>query len=109
MGDRGIRLSVGQRQRIAIARELFRNSQILILDEATSALDTESENFIKKNIEDLKGNKTIIMIAHRLSTVKKADYIYVLEKGKIVEEGTFNELFVNKNTNFYQMCQLQSF
>jgi len=109
LGDRGIKLSVGQRQRIAIARELYRNPQILIFDEATSALDTESENFIKRSIEDLKGNKTIIMIAHRLSTVKSADYIYVIDKGKVIEEGSFAALFENKNSKFYQMCQLQSF
>lgn len=109
IGDRGIRLSVGQRQRVAIARELYRGTKILILDEATSALDTESENCIKESIEELKGNKTIIIIAHRLSTVKSADYIYVIDKGRIIEQGGFDDLYKDEKSKLYQMCRLQSF
>ncbi len=109
LGDRGIKLSVGQRQRIAIARELYRNPQIIIFDEATSALDTESENYIKKSIDNFRGNKTIIMIAHRLSTIKGADYIYVMDNGRIIEEGSFDALYGNKSSKFYQICQLQGF
>lgn len=109
VGDRGVKLSVGQRQRIAIARELYRDTPILILDEATSSLDTESENYIKRSIESLKGNKTLIIIAHRLSTIKHADYIYLIDGGRIIEEGSLKDLFENKDTKFYKMCQLQSF
>ena len=109
VGDRGINLSVGQRQRIAIARELYRDPEILIFDEATSALDTESEQFIQKSIEEIKGTKTMILIAHRLSTIKNADYIYVLDHGFVVEEGKFDELYENQQTKFYEMCKMQSF
>lgn len=109
VGDRGINLSVGQRQRIAIARELYREPELLIFDEATSALDTESEQFIQKSIEAVKGTKTMILIAHRLSTIKNADYIYVLDHGQVVEEGTFDILYGNPQSKFYEMCKLQSF
>ncbi|MEX2602202.1 MAG: ABC transporter ATP-binding protein, partial [Balneolaceae bacterium] len=77
VGDRGVRLSGGQRQRLFIARELYKNPNLLILDEATSALDTESERYIQKSIDSLKGSMTVVIIAHRLSTIKNADYIYV--------------------------------
>lgn len=109
VGDRGINLSVGQRQRVSIARELYRDPEILIFDEATSALDTESEQFIQKSIETVKGTKTMILIAHRLSTIKNADYIYVLDQGKVAEEGTFQELYSNTGSRFYKMCEQQSF
>ena len=92
IGERGIRLSGGQRQRIGIARALYHNPQVLILDEATSALDNETEKSVMDAIKNLGKNKTIILIAHRLSTVKKCDKIFLMEKGKIKNEGIFEEL-----------------
>jgi ATP-binding cassette, subfamily B, bacterial MsbA len=92
VGDRGALLSGGQRQRIAIARALLRNTPILILDEATSALDTELERQIQDQLDALMRNRTTLVIAHRLSTVEKADRILVMEAGRIVEMGTHAEL-----------------
>ena len=106
VGDRGVRLSVGQRQRISLARAIIRNPQLLLLDEATSALDSESERLIQKSIEDIAKETTIVVIAHRLSTITGADYIYVLDKGRVVEEGTFEELIAKQNI-FYRMVELQ--
>ncbi len=108
IGDKGIKLSGGQRQRIAIARELFKEPEIMIFDEATSALDTESEHLIQKSINLLKGERTIVIIAHRLSTVRNCDYIYVLNDGRIVEEGSFDELYGDRNSRFFSMCQKQN-
>jgi subfamily B ATP-binding cassette protein MsbA len=108
IGDRGIKLSSGQRQRLAIARELFKEPELLILDEATSALDTESELHIQKSIHELKGKMTVILIAHRLSTIRNADYIYVLSDSRIVEEGTFDELMEDEGSEFRRMCELQN-
>ncbi|MVO07705.1 ATP-binding cassette domain-containing protein [Flavobacterium sp. TP390] len=107
VGDRGVSLSGGQKQRIAIARELYRNPKILILDEATSALDSETENNIIESLEQLNGKITIIVIAHRLSTIKKADEIYVLEKGKIIENGTYNELLNRNNSRMAEFIKMQ--
>jgi ABC-type multidrug transport system fused ATPase/permease subunit len=109
IGDRGFKLSVGQRQRLAIARELFKKPEILILDEATSALDSESEAAIQQSIDSFKRNKTIIIIAHRLSTIKNCDYIYVFSKGSIVEHGTFKDLYDNVGSQFRNMCNMQEF
>ena len=107
IGDRGLKLSGGQRQRLAIARELYKKPEILILDEATSALDSKSEAFIQQSIDSLKQKKTIIIIAHRLSTVKNCDHIYVLSKGRVVEQGTFKNLYDNEGSQFRNMCNLQ--
>ncbi len=92
VGDRGALLSGGQRQRIAIGRALLKNAPILILDEATSSLDTQSERRIQDALSALMQNRTTLVIAHRLSTVEKADRIIVLDRGKIVESGTHAEL-----------------
>jgi ABC-type multidrug transport system fused ATPase/permease subunit len=99
IGERGVRLSGGQRQRIGIARALYHNPQILILDEATSALDNQTEKAIMDAVNNLGNNITIIIIAHRLSTVKKCDQIYLLEKGELKNQGTFDEL-VKTSENF---------
>lgn len=107
LGDRGTRLSGGQRQRIALARALIRKPDILILDEATSSLDSESEIKIQQAIENLAGNMTIIIVTHRLSTVKNADIIYVLENGCLIETGTWAKLVSNKNGYFQKMQELQ--
>lgn len=106
IGDRGVMLSGGQRQRIAIARALLSNPDILVLDEATSALDTVSEHLVQQAIERLSSDRTSIVIAHRLSTVQKADQIVVLEKGKIIEIGTHREL-LNKGGRYTHLYSLQ--
>jgi len=108
IGDRGVLLSGGERQRLAIAREFFKEPSILIFDEATSSLDTQSEKYIQESIAKLKGQVTVIMIAHRLSTVKSCDYIYVLENGRIVEEGPPDTLIEEKDSFFRKMCKLQN-
>ena len=93
LGDKGVNLSGGQRQRVSIARELYKDARLLIFDEATSALDTESEVNIQRHIDQFRGRKTMILIAHRLSTVKNSDMIFVLKDGRIVEHGTYEGLY----------------
>jgi len=107
LGDDGLNISGGQRQRITISRELIRNTPILIFDEATSSLDTETERKIQDGIDKSHGERTIIIIAHRLSTIRNADKIFVLEKGELIEEGSYDELY-NKNSRFRQMIDSQS-
>lgn len=106
MGDHGILISGGQKQRISMARELFKEPEILILDEATSALDSETEQVIQENLEKLKGNFTMIIIAHRLSTIKNADFIYLLESGNIINYGNYESL-LDLSDKFKRMVDLQ--
>lgn len=107
VGDGGSSLSGGQRQRVAIARAVLKNPPIMILDEATSALDTESEKVVQDALENMMANKTSIVIAHRLSTVKNADLIVVMKKGSIVEKGTHQEL-IAKGGMYTKLVSLQS-
>lgn len=104
VGERGVQLSGGQRQRIGIARALYHDAEVLILDEATSALDGITEKLIMDAIHDFSGKKTIIMIAHRLATVKQCDQIYLMAAGKVVDSGTYGELS-DRNTTFKRMAQ----
>jgi ABC-type multidrug transport system fused ATPase/permease subunit len=108
LGDSGMKISGGQKQRISIARELYRGCNILLMDEATSALDSETEQQIQANINSLKGKYTIIIIAHRLSTVKTADVIYLLDKGVVAAQGPFDQL-VQISPQFKHMVELQEF
>lgn len=108
LANNGINLSGGQKQRISIARELYKDSDFLFMDEATSALDSETENLIQKNIEKMKGVKTLVIAAHRLSTIKEADRILIMDKGALHAVGTFNELMKN-NSMFKKMIEMQSF
>ncbi|KTC65596.1 ABC transporter, ATP binding/permease protein MsbA (plasmid) [Legionella adelaidensis] len=107
VGENGVLLSGGQRQRIAIARAILKDAPILILDEATSALDSESERYIQKALEHVMKNRTTIVIAHRLSTIQQADKIIVLQKGKVVEQGTHEEL-LKLNTHYAQLYNIQT-
>ena len=107
VGERGIKLSGGQKQRIAIARALLRDPRILILDEATSALDSESEKLVKEALKELMKNRTTFIIAHRLSTIREADNILVINKGKIVEQGTHQELSQMQNGLYSNLLKLQ--
>ena len=108
IGDKGVRLSGGQKQRLFIARELFKRPDLLILDEATSALDSESEQFVKQSIDKLKGKITVVIIAHRLSTIKDVDYIYVLNNGRLLEGGRYEDLVANNDSKFAEMVGLQN-
>lgn len=107
IGDRGIRLSGGERQRIVLARAIIRRPSILVLDEATSALDTENENRIQEALDRLKGTMTIIVVAHRLSTIRHADQIIVIDDGKLAERGTYTELSSKKEGVFSKLVSNQ--
>jgi len=108
IGDRGSKLSGGQRQRVSIARAILKNPPILILDEATSALDTESEKMVQEALENLMLNRTTLVVAHRLSTIKRADEICVMHEGQIVERGKHDEL-IALNGYYKRLCDMQSF
>ena len=104
VGDRGVRLSGGERQRVAIARELFKNPRLLIFDEASSALDAHSERYVQQSIDNMRGKRTVLIITHRLASVRNCDRIYVFANGQIAEHGTFVELFTDPNSLFRKMC-----
>lgn len=108
VGERGIKLSGGQKQRIAIARAFLKNAPILILDEATSSLDSATERCIHESLHDIMLNKTTLVIAHRLSTLKDMDRILVLSHGSIIEDGSLQELLSNKDGHFYKLWQMQA-
>ena len=108
VGERGLLLSGGQKQRLGIARAFLKNSPIIIFDEATSALDNESEFYIKKAIENLMKDKTVIIIAHRFSTINNVDKIIVIDEGKIIEQGSQIQLLQNKNGKFKKLYDLQT-
>jgi ABC-type multidrug transport system fused ATPase/permease subunit len=107
VGERGVKLSGGQRQRIAIARAILKDPKILILDEATSSLDAESEKLVQEALDGLMQNRTTIIIAHRLATVRNVDCIYVIKDGTILESGTHDELALNEDGLYANLIKLQ--
>lgn len=107
LGERGIKLSGGERQRIAIARELFKDPGILIFDEAASALDAESESYVQESIDRMHGARTVVIITHRLASVRHCDRIYVFSSGHVIEEGTFAELHRTPGSYFRKICDKQ--
>ncbi|CAN1356918.1 ABC transporter B family member 2 [Linum perenne] len=107
VGERGVQLSGGQRQRVAIARAVLKNPEILLLDEATSALDAESENIVQQALDRLMRNRTSLMVAHRLSTIKNADQISVIQDGKIIEQGTHSSLVQKTDGAYFKLINLQ--
>jgi ABC-type multidrug transport system fused ATPase/permease subunit len=106
VGPRGSNLSGGQRQRVAIARALLRDTPLLLLDEATSALDTQSEVLVQNALEKLSENRTTLVIAHRLSTIVSADHIIVMDRGRVIEQGTHTEL-IAAGGHYSDLCRLQ--
>ena len=109
VGEKGVRLSGGQRQRISLARAIIKEPELLILDEATSALDSKSELLIQKAIENISKKMTVIIIAHRFSTIKNANYIYVVNSGKVIESGTFSQLMEVDGGEFLNSAELQGY
>jgi ATP-binding cassette subfamily C protein len=107
LGDRGVLVSGGERQRLALARALLRKPSLLILDEATSSLDSENEKRIQNAVEKLHGKMTILVISHRLSTIRGADVIHVIEEGNLIESGTWDELISKENGRFSALCRAQ--
>ena len=105
IGESGLALSGGQRQRVAIARAIYNRPPVLVFDEATSALDTESERAVKENIDQLLEGRTSFVIAHRLSTVRDADLILVLERGRLVEEGRHEDLMKRQGLYYFLVSQ----
>lgn len=99
VGGHGTQLSGGQKQRVAIARAILKDPRILLLDEATSALDAESERVVQEALDRIMGNRTTVIVAHRLSTVRNADAIAVIHKGKMVEKGSYNHIFLELHRN----------
>ncbi len=108
VGERGVKLSGGQRQRVAIARAILKNAPILVLDEATSSLDSKSEGEIQKALQNLMKDKTVIAIAHRLSTIKAMDRIIVIDNGKIIQDGSHQQLLKEKDSTYQKLWQKQS-
>ena len=107
IGERGVKLSGGQRQRIAIARALLKNAPIMVLDEATASLDSETESLIQGSLDDIMADKTVLVVAHRLSTIAHLDRIVVLENGQIVEDGNHSQLLELRGV-YYRLWQRQS-
>ena len=108
IGDAGSKLSGGQKQRLSIARAVLKNPPIMVLDEATSALDSESERLVQSALENMMKNRTSVVIAHRLSTIQNADQIVVMQKGRIIEQGTHSEL-LRKQGMYKKLVEMQSF
>jgi ATP-binding cassette subfamily C protein len=109
VGERGVLVSAGERQRLSLARALLRQPRMLVLDEATSSLDSENELRIQRAIEELHRRMTIVIITHRLSTIRNADMIHVLENGRLVQSGTWAALAADSRGRFRQLCLAQGF